>query len=255
MKVEITKGWFGAQKVRYGCPECSESLTSPLSDVGKTDFCPSCNVQFVVPGSHLLQALEAELDRVAEQARIRAEQERAERDRVAKANAESIREQSNAPVSNRNRNSENHDPISNAKQKKEETSQGYGYVYVMSNPSMPGIVKIGRSIDPNRRGSELQSTGVPTPFKIEYAAMVRDMSKVERELHERFASQRVNRNREFFNLPVDEAVNAVRRYEDSTSVGQSSLEGAASGLVACGIGCAVIAFGFMAFIFILAIIF
>lgn len=42
-----------------------------------------------------------------------------------------------------------------------------GIVYVLSNPAMPGLVKIGKttrgSVD--ARLSELYSTGVPVPFE------------------------------------------------------------------------------------------
>lgn len=46
-------------------------------------------------------------------------------------------------------------------------SQG-GFVYIMRNPSMPHIVKIGfTTIDPHQRAKDLSShTGVPTPFRV-----------------------------------------------------------------------------------------
>jgi len=41
-----------------------------------------------------------------------------------------------------------------------------GYVYILTNPSMPGLVKIGRSKNGGRkRASDLYQTGVPTPFR------------------------------------------------------------------------------------------
>lgn len=47
-----------------------------------------------------------------------------------------------------------------------------GFVYVLSNPTMPGLIKIGmtdRLI--TKRVGELQSTGVALPFEIEYGRM------------------------------------------------------------------------------------
>ena len=38
----------------------------------------------------------------------------------------------------------------------------FGYVYILTNPSMPGLVKVGKTTNtPNQRMSELHSTGVP----------------------------------------------------------------------------------------------
>ena len=48
---EISKSFFGTICVRYLCPKCGEPLRSPLTDAGKLDYCPTCRVQFVVPGS------------------------------------------------------------------------------------------------------------------------------------------------------------------------------------------------------------
>lgn len=46
-----------------------------------------------------------------------------------------------------------------------------GWVYVLSNPCMPGIYKIGMTTtSPEVRARELSSaTGVPAPFKVEAA--------------------------------------------------------------------------------------
>ena len=53
-------------------------------------------------------------------------------------------------------------------------------VYVLTNPSMPGIVKIGKTTrEVGARLDELYSTGVPLPFECDYAARVSDESKVE----------------------------------------------------------------------------
>ena len=59
-------------------------------------------------------------------------------------------------------------------------------------------IKIGCSDrDPKEfRKSELESTGVPEPFCVEYMAFVDDHRKVELEVHQRFAEQRPNKSRE-----------------------------------------------------------
>ena len=40
----------------------------------------------------------------------------------------------------------------------------------MSNPAMPGLLKVGFTTDtPDVRARELYTTGVPLPFKVEFA--------------------------------------------------------------------------------------
>jgi hypothetical protein len=81
-----------------------------------------------------------------------------------------------------------------------------GFVYVLSNPVMPGILKIGRTDadDVARRIAQLYTTGVPVPFTIEFAARVADAVAVEDALHRAFAPNRINPSREFFRLDVDQ---------------------------------------------------
>lgn len=88
----------------------------------------------------------------------------------------------------------------------------FGYIYILSNPCMPGVVKIGRTErDPKERISELSSaTGVPAPFVLEYSAFVLDLEMAEKELHLVFNDARVNDNREFFHLSVEQAKESVR---------------------------------------------
>lgn len=70
----------------------------------------------------------------------------------------------------------------------------YSIVYVITNPSMPGLVKIGKTLqdDASIRLAQLYSTGVPFPFKLEFACRVLDPDAVEQALHTAFAPQRVN---------------------------------------------------------------
>src|SRR4051812_12993902 len=65
----IKKSWFGGYKVSYDCPHCSTALTSPLDDAGKTDYCPECNKQLVVPGKDARARMRSEERRAEEVAR------------------------------------------------------------------------------------------------------------------------------------------------------------------------------------------
>lgn len=82
----------------------------------------------------------------------------------------------------------------------------------MSNPSFAdGRIKIGKSDrDPTTRKEELETTGVPEPFVVEYYAFVEDHHRLERELHRYFSSFRPNKNREFFTCSIPEVINIVR---------------------------------------------
>ena len=81
-----------------------------------------------------------------------------------------------------------------------------GIVYVVSNPAMPGLVKIGKTKaeDPKVRLDQLYDTNVPVPFICEIAVRVADVDQCERALHQAFAQSRVNPRREFFNLEAED---------------------------------------------------
>ena len=86
-----------------------------------------------------------------------------------------------------------------------------GFVYILSNPAMPGQVKIGYTTQiPDIRASELSApTGIPQPFVVEFWCLTGDPERIERETHERLAEVRVNGKREFFQLSVEAAIAAL----------------------------------------------
>ena len=81
-------------------------------------------------------------------------------------------------------------------------------VYVLTNPAMPGIVKIGMTErdDVTRRMSELFSTGVPLPFECIIARQLDDVQAtlVENALHTAFDPHRINPSREFFQIDAEQ---------------------------------------------------
>jgi hypothetical protein len=95
-----------------------------------------------------------------------------------------------------------------------------GIVYLLTNPAMPRLVKIGSTTrkDEKTRMRELFSSGVPLPFKCVYAARVKSPEKVENALHAAFAAQRVNAKREFFEIDASQAIPLLKllEIEDST---------------------------------------
>lgn len=84
-------------------------------------------------------------------------------------------------------------------------------MYVLSNPSMPGLVKIGRTArSVEQRAAELWQTGVPTPFMVEYFQLFPNCVEAEAEIHETFIDQREVEQREFFRVPVDDVISAIQ---------------------------------------------
>ena len=79
------------------------------------------------------------------------------------------------------------------------------YVYVMSNPSFKdNIFKIGWTKNhPLVRAKNLQSSGVPTAFKVEYIIKTENGYKLEQEIHSFLSNYRMEDNREFFELSKD----------------------------------------------------
>ena len=50
MRYSVSKNLIGLYTVKFECPNCNVSLSSPLKDAGNTDYCPDCGTEFVVPG-------------------------------------------------------------------------------------------------------------------------------------------------------------------------------------------------------------
>jgi RNA polymerase subunit RPABC4/transcription elongation factor Spt4 len=85
-----------------------------------------------------------------------------------------------------------------------------GYVYVLTHPQMPGLVKIGKTQrHPDERLAELsQHTGVPGAFILAYHREVNDCDDVERVVHLRLSAHRVE-GKEFFRISPEAAIEAV----------------------------------------------
>jgi hypothetical protein len=87
-----------------------------------------------------------------------------------------------------------------------------GYIYCFSNPSMPGILKIGMTErTPKIRLDEANASDTwrpPTSYQIEFAKKVCNASSKERTLHillEQYTN-RINPRREFFRVSPEEVL-------------------------------------------------
>ena len=90
-------------------------------------------------------------------------------------------------------------------------------VYVLTNPAMPNIVKIGKTTrdNPQVRMDELyRHSGVPLPFECVVAIELEDVQAdgLEKALHIAFAPNRVNPRREFFEIEAGQAEAILRQF-------------------------------------------
>ena len=91
-------------------------------------------------------------------------------------------------------------------------SAANGYVYVLSNVSMPGLLKIGYTeTTPLKRAADLSTaTGVPTPFKVEWSLSIDgDAELVEKRTHA--ALDRHRSGKEFFKVSIETARLAIHQ--------------------------------------------
>lgn len=92
-------------------------------------------------------------------------------------------------------------------------------VYILTNPAMPGLVKIGfteRQIE--ERLKELsQVPGVPLPFECFLAIEVESYKELEKALHYAFGEKRINPKREFFEISPDRPASILKFIQSQNS--------------------------------------
>ena len=82
----------------------------------------------------------------------------------------------------------------------------FGYVYVMSNPSMPDLFKIGyteRPVEERLQEANQPNTWIPTPFVLEMSKYVSEPQKREMTIHKILEKERVHPKREFFRVDIE----------------------------------------------------
>ena len=90
------------------------------------------------------------------------------------------------------------------------------FVYVLSNKSMPGIVKIGfTTTSPEQRLKEINSaTGVIEGWSLEWSVECTEAHDLERKTHEYLKEFRVNKKREGFYMHPTQAIAAVQKVNE-----------------------------------------
>lgn len=92
-----------------------------------------------------------------------------------------------------------------------------GWVYLITNKAMPGLVKVGFTLkDPDLRARELEQTGVPHPFVVEYEVLINDPRTVEQLVHQKLDSNR--ERKEWFRCEIQEAINAIQILVNGTAI-------------------------------------
>ena len=101
-----------------------------------------------------------------------------------------------------------------------ENNKCKGFVYILDNPSLEGMVKIGATTKkPSKRCWELSSsTSIPTPFNIVYSQPSMNPFKVESIVHTILDEYRVNKNREFFKVDIDKTINLIEDIENRLDI-------------------------------------
>lgn len=100
-----------------------------------------------------------------------------------------------------------------ARRKNTYADRGTGdqWVYVLSNPTTPGLLKIGYTKNtPDVRAKQISNaTGVALPYKVEWAFKCFNGEQLEGEVHRYLSEFRVSNQREFFEVTLEEAQKAI----------------------------------------------
>lgn len=82
---------------------------------------------------------------------------------------------------------------------------------------MPGIVKIGYSTkDPKLRAEELNHTGSPQPYIVEYEMLIEEPFQIEQKIHKLLDSK--HEGKEWFRCSVEYAVSAIKKFTASSII-------------------------------------
>ena len=88
-----------------------------------------------------------------------------------------------------------------------------GYVYILINPSLKGLLKVGQTKkDPEERAREIsQGTGVPTPYIVAFKEEFNDCELAEKMIHIMLEEEgyRVSKNREFFEAEMSDIIRKI----------------------------------------------
>ncbi len=87
-----------------------------------------------------------------------------------------------------------------------------GKIYILTNDAMPDYIKIGftGADDVEVRMKQLDTTGLPLPFRLYACVEVENAQQLERLAHDVFAHHRARSSREFFLMEPETAVRYLK---------------------------------------------
>ena len=90
---------------------------------------------------------------------------------------------------------------------------GDEWVYILTNPAMGGMIKIGYTkTDPHTRALQIsKGTGVPLGYEVAWAYKCYKGERIEKEVHKYFKKQRVSPTREFFRVTLEQAKQVIEQ--------------------------------------------
>lgn len=100
--------------------------------------------------------------------------------------------------------------MDNLKYRREHSNAGW--LYVISSPSLPNMVKIGctRRLVPTIRVKELSSSSLPYAFRTHGFVFSDNCFELETQMHHYFDDKRVAPDREFFYISPQEAISVLK---------------------------------------------
>lgn len=109
----------------------------------------------------------------------------------------------------------------------EENKTKAKYVYILTNPSYPSLVKIGKAVNPTDRINSINGAGTVSEWTLRYAQPVSDDYKVENLVHKHFEHLRRDsdqgHSREFFEVSFEQAVQALDYYSQDYWAGEPTV--------------------------------
>ncbi|MCS4051308.1 GIY-YIG nuclease family protein [Salinibacter ruber] len=90
-------------------------------------------------------------------------------------------------------------------------SSAKGSVYVLTNPALSDVVKIGYTTrSAEVRARELSGTGVPGKWQVAHEISTGSPKQVEKTVHQKLSRQKVQDGGEFFQVSPEKAVRVIR---------------------------------------------
>ena len=124
-----------------------------------------------------------------------------------------------------NKNNRQIELIIRARKKGEEKMENVGYVYVLSNESLPSnFYKIGSTYGlPEERAEDLTVSGHLTPFKVVGKIKVQSAEYYEKSIHKLLIDYRVKEGREFFKLDLKKIEDCFKQVSELSDKGKEKL--------------------------------